>query len=375
MDTLPATQHVSPQVSWKVGVIWMGAGFPGLLRLLARNRWRMPPASLAGALFDLSCGLVNSTLGVLQQGLLGRAVSRQALPADPVFVVGHWRCGTTLLHELLALDPRHRCPTTYECFAPHHFLLSDRWLKSCIRFLLPANRWADDMPMQWDLPQEDEFALCNLGIPSPYWTIAFPNEPPQFPDYFELDRLSPTAQRHWQQALERFLKQLTWKRPGRIVLKSPTHTFRLPTLQGMFPQARYIHLVRNPYDVFSSTMRLWKSLYAAQGYQRPTCAGLETHVLDLFCRLHQRLEATRGLIDPHRFCDVRYEDLIHDPVGQLRHVYQQLDLGDFEPLVPAIEAYFRQRTDHRPNRHELAPHEHAAVTQRWLPYLAKYGYQ
>jgi omega-hydroxy-beta-dihydromenaquinone-9 sulfotransferase len=216
--------------------------------------------------------------------------------------------------------------------------------------------------------------LCNLGIPSPYWTIAFPNEPPQCSEYFELDGLSPAAQRRWQQALARFLKQLTWKRPGRLVLKSPPHTFRLPTLQRMFPQARYIHLVRNPYDVFASTLRLWKSLYAAQGYQRPTYAGLEEQVLHLFCRLYQRLEATREVIDPRRFCDLRYEDLIADPTGQLRQVYRQLDLGDFEPMVPAIAAYLRQRTEYRPNRHELAPHQHAVLTQRWLPHLKKYGY-
>ena len=71
------------------------------------------------------------------------------------------------------------------------------------------------------------------------------------------------------------------------MLKSPPHTFRLPMLQQMFPQARYIHLVRDPYDVFPSTVRLWKSLYAAQGYQRPTYAGLEEQVLETFCRMYR----------------------------------------------------------------------------------------
>ena len=240
----------------------------------------------------------------------GPWVDRVKLAGDPIFIIGHWRTGTTLLHELLTLDPRHRCPTTFECFLPNNFLVCEPLLKFWSGFVLPRRRPPDNMQMGWDCPQEDEFALCNMGVPSPYWSIVFPNEPPAAQDYFELDRLGPVQRRRWQQALRTFLKRLTWKRPGRIVLKSPTHTFRLPMLREMFPDARFIHVVRNPYAVFPSTVRLWKSLYVLNSYQEPTCADLEEYVLSTFSRMHERLEATRGLIDPHRFCEVRYEDLL-----------------------------------------------------------------
>lgn len=352
----------------------MGCGAGVLWRLLARHRFRLPLTSLPACACDLSCGLLNSALGNLQDLLLARAVRRVALDDDPLLVIGHWRTGTTLLHELLALDRRHRCPTNYECFVPRHFLISDRWLKPCIRFVLPQNRIADAMRVEWDLPQEDEFALLALGAPSPYLGIAFPNEPSQFSEYYALDELDAEQLALWQQTWTDFLRRLIWKRPGRLVLKSPTHTFRLPVIERVFPRARYLHIVRDPYTVFASTVKLWKSLFAAQSYQKPTYEGLDERVLATFCRMYERFEASRGLVDPGRICDLRYEDLVRDPIGQLRRVYAQLDLGDFAPVMPAVEAYFGQRRDYRPGRYQLTAEQSAAVTQRWLPYMQRYGY-
>jgi len=146
--------------------------------------------------------------------------------ASLLFIIGHWRTGTTLVHELMALDKRHTYPTTYECIDPNHFLLTEKLASRFLRFLLPAQRPMDNMVMGWDRPQEDEFALCNLGQPSPYLTIAFPNCPPQYPEYFDLEDLSPEALSRWKECFIRFLKQVTLRNPKRIVLKSPTHTYR-----------------------------------------------------------------------------------------------------------------------------------------------------
>jgi len=355
-------------------VIWMGCGFPALWRLLVGHRFRLPLRALPECACDVGCALFNSALGCLQDLLLTRSLNRIALADDPLFVVGHWRTGTTLLHELLALDAQHRCPTNYECFVPHHFLISQRWLKPWIRFVLPKNRIADDMPVEWDLPQEDEFGLLALGAPSPYLSLAFPNEPPQFDASYTLAGLRPSERTRWEQALLRFLRSLIRNRPGRLVLKSPPHPFRLPVLETLFPRARYLHIVRDPYAVFASTVKLWKSLFAAQSYQRPTFAGLEERALTTFCRMYDSFESARPKIDPQRICDVRYEDLVRDPLGQMRQIYQRLDLGDFETAAPAVEAYFARRADYRPSRYQLAPEHHAEVTRRWLPYMHKYGY-
>jgi omega-hydroxy-beta-dihydromenaquinone-9 sulfotransferase len=371
---LDASRDTGQHPGWTEAAPWMGCSLGALIRILASGGFRVQPSSWPECLIDLCFAAGNSCAGAVQQLLLGRAVARTELTADPVFILGHWRTGTTLLHELLALDPRLRAPTTYECLAPHHFLLTGRWLPQWIGFALPKNRPPDKMLVTWHSPQEDEFALCNLGVPSPYATIAFPNEPPQNEAYLELDALPPREKQRWQKALLTYCRQLTSARPGRLVLKSPTHTFRLPTLTKMFPAARFIHIVRNPFAVFSSTMRLWRSMYATYGYQPPRYEGREEYVLEIFARMHARLETTRGLVGAGQLVDVRYEDLVRSPLATIGHLYDILELGDFEPARPAIEKYFADRAGYEPNRHSVEPRWRDEICHRWQPYFERYGY-
>jgi hypothetical protein len=360
--------------NWKQAAVWTGADFFGLARMLLRNRLRIRPEYLGDCLLDVWLSLLNTVLGALQAFRYGAQIGRVRLQDDPVFIIGHWRTGTTLLHELFALDRRFRCPTTYECFSPNHFLLTGPVVERLLRFLLPNSRPTDNMAMGWERPQEDEFALCNLGLPSTYATMAFPNEPTQHPESLDLERLSAPELRRWKRVLFGFLKQLTLRRPGRLVLKSPPHTCRLPVLLEMFPKACFIHLVRDPYVVFQSTMRLWKSLYTWQGYQKPTFEGLEERVFRGLMHMHERLEATRGLVDPSRIIDLRYEDLVRDPACELRRVYERLDLGAFGPIEPAIRAYFADRNDYQTNRYDLSPELREKIGRLWRPYIEKYGY-
>src|SRR5687768_18104609 len=46
----------------------------------------------------------------------------------------------------------------------------------------------------------------------------------------------------------------------RSILKSPPHTCRVPTLLRLFPDARFVHIVRDPYAVYPSTLHLWRIL-------------------------------------------------------------------------------------------------------------------
>lgn len=185
----------------------------------------------------------------------------------------------------------------------------------------------DNMAAGFDRPQEDEFALCMMGQPSPYLKIAFPDHPAPFDEYFSLEGIPQSAVESWKRCFLRFLKQLTFKDPRRLVLKSPPHTCRIKVLLDMFPDARFVHIVRNPYIVFPSTVRLWKSLWRAHGLQPPNYAGIEEYVYTNFLRLYEKLEESRPLLKPNRFCEVRYEELVRNPVETMRRIYEQLELG------------------------------------------------
>ena len=218
--------------------------------------------------------VLNTVAGVFEWFLFNNAVRRVKLKEPPLFVLGHWRSGTTLLHELLMLDERHTCPTTYQCFAPHHFLWTVVVL-SCFRpaILLPKKRPMDDMAAGWDRPQEDEFALVNLGVPSPYLAWAFPNHGPVYDEYLDLRTLPVAERESWKNKWRGFVRRIALANDRRIVLKSPTHTARVRTILEVFPDAKFIHIVRDPLALFPSTVRLWKSLSEVQGFQIPRDAA------------------------------------------------------------------------------------------------------
>jgi LPS sulfotransferase NodH len=170
------------------------------------------------------------------------------------------------------------------------------------------------------------------------------------------------------------LQALTYKDPRRLVLKSPTHTCRIRTLLELYPNALFVHIVRDPYVLFPSTVTLWKTLWKVHGLQRPNYADLEEYVFCKFTHLYKRLELSKSLIDPSRFHEMRYEDLVRDPIGEMRKLYDHLGLGGFDAVQPALERYFKDKADYKTNRYEQTPEMQARIEARWGDVIRRYGY-
>jgi omega-hydroxy-beta-dihydromenaquinone-9 sulfotransferase len=351
-----------------------GINLTGFARLLARNRLHIGPTRWGMAAIILGTATFNSTMRLVQAAIYGRRIRDTKLADDPIFIIGHWRSGTTLLHEYLVLDSRHTFPNTYDCMAPNHFVLTGGVLPRMLRFLMPAMRPMDNMPFGWEHPQEDEIALYNLGLPSPYLTWAFPNHPPQDPEYLDLAGVPPAALAHWHQTFLWFLKCITFRTPKRIVLKSPPHTARIKAILEMFPRARFVHIVRDPYVLFPSTVNLWKRMWRDQGLQKPNYANLNEYVFETLNHMYAAFERDRELIPASQFSQVRYEDFVADPLGQMRRIYGELNLGEFDKALPAIEKFFAGQTNYKKNRYEMAPELRDQITRRWKGYLTRYGY-
>lgn len=352
---------------------WDGMCVRGCFSLLVRNRFAISPICIGMAVLICLLSFVNGFLWLIQAILFGRKIARTKIEQDPIFVIGHWRSGTTLLHELLVRDSRHTYPDTYDCFAPNHFLASG-WLRPCLKLLLPPRRPVDNMPAGWDHPQEDEFALCNMGVPSPYLTIVFSNRPPQCQEYLDFRGVSDAGLNRWKRAFLWFLRCVTVRSPKRIVLKSPPHTCRIRTLLEMFPKAKFVHIVRDPYVIFPSTVNLWRRLYRDEGLQTPTCQGLEEHVFATLTRMYEAFDRDRGLLGSGQFCEVRYEQLVANPIAEMRRVYDELELGDFESIRPGIEDYFAGQKNYKTNRYQITPETCAEITRRWGKFIRRYGY-
>jgi omega-hydroxy-beta-dihydromenaquinone-9 sulfotransferase len=344
-------------------------------KLLRQGRFEIHPSRWAMALAVTLATPANALMGMIQNLVWGRRLSQCELHGPPIFIVGHWRSGTTLLHELLVLDERLSSPSTYQCFAPHHFLLSEWFFRSCCSWLLPGQRPMDNMAAGWDRPQEDEFALVNLGLPSPYRRIAFPNQPPPDMEYLDIDALPEEQQQRWSEALEKFLRAVSYRTERPLVVKSPTHTGRVATLARIFPGAKFIHISRDPRALFPSTVRLWDSLDEVQALQKPNGEGTEAYVVQCLEKMYQAFHRQRSAIDATNLIDIRYEDLIADPVAQVEAIYRKLRLGDFAHVRGTLTQWAETaHRDYKTNQHALPPEQEAMIRQRWAEYFDRYGY-
>ncbi|HEX3655515.1 MAG TPA: sulfotransferase [Pirellulales bacterium] len=372
-----AAASTPPKRDWWRPYFWTGMNAGGWWRLLARNHFRVGLRQFHVGAAISGWSLLNSLLGLVQRGLFfNYRAERTQIEQPPIFVLGHWRSGTTLLHEMLVLDERHTSPSTYACLAPTHFLLTEDFARRWLNFLLPTHRPMDNMPTGWDRPQEEEFALCNLGLPSPYLTIAFPNEPPHDPRYLTLEGLTAEELEHWKHVLLRFLRQVTYRTPKRLVLKNPPHTSRIRALLEMFPDARFVHIVRDPLGIYNSTNKLWHALYVDQGLQTPRFEGLDEFIFSTLEMMYDKFERDRELLAPGRLCELRYEDLVRDPAGELKHVYDELGLGSFDELRPKLDEYLASMTGYQTNRYaQPQPELRAKISARWGRFFRRFGYE
>jgi hypothetical protein len=354
---------------------WHGMRTGPWWRLMAQNHFRVAPSRIPMAMMISLAGPANDFLALIQHLRHRRTITGTPLTAPPVFILGHWRSGTTLLHELMMLDPRLSFPTTYECFAPSHFLVSEWVFERYLNWLLPGKRPMDNVAFGWSRPQEDEFALMNLGLPSPYRRMAFPRGGWRDMDYLDFEGVEQREIHRWLQTLKRFLQTVTVKRPGRLVLKSPTHTGRVAVLAKFFPGAKFIHISRDPRDLFPSTLKLWRSLDGVQGLQPTPTEPDREYVIEGLRRMYASFHADRPSLPAGSLVDIRYEDLVANPDSVLRSVYAELDLGDFDPVETPLRQWINDHhRGYEPNRHQLPKEDQQRIEAEWSDYFQRYGY-
>ena len=292
-----------------------------------------------------------------------------AAPASPLFLLGFWRSGTSFLHELFCCDSRLGFPSTYACLNSSHFLLSEPMVQK--RSSSSELRPMDNMKYSWATPQEDEFALLALGAPSPYEAVLIPSLM-QSPRLL-LDLLSRPVeeQERWKEAIQHFLRLLTVQQNKRMVLKSPPHGFKLALLPALFPDASYVVIERNPYEVFASNLKLWRTLIEMYSFESGSDDQIEEFVLAAFL-LHEQAIAkgAPGLA----LARVRYEDLVKDPVAQMARLYEELAIGDFEIVRPRLERHLAAVAGYQRNRFRLSPRQKSRVDEAWGDVLRQKEY-
>lgn len=352
-----------------------GFDFGGWLSLLRENNFAVDHEYWPKAMLATVVSIRNSAQRAREEKLYSSAVTATKIE-PPLFVLGHARSGTTHLLRLLTLDDRFAYPTLYETFQPHTFLTARARDLKLAEFLLPKTRPMDNMTQSLHVPEEDEWAFLFLTRYSPYAAFMFPRNWDRYQGYLTLREVPDAEREQWKAAFTCFLKKLTWKYPGRqLILKSPTHTARVRVLLDMFPDAKFLHIHRDPYTVFQSTQKLFLSGLARSQLQRDDRSHLAERIIKQYNDMYEAFFQDRTLVPSQRFHEVRFEDLERDPVGQLDTIYQHLNLDGFEQLEPKLHAYLDSVRGYRRNVYpELGPALRQRIADCWARSFETWSY-
>eukprot|EP00002_Diphylleia_rotans_P007669 TRINITY_DN17317_c0_g1_i1.p1 TRINITY_DN17317_c0_g1~~TRINITY_DN17317_c0_g1_i1.p1 ORF type:complete len:401 (+),score=85.64 TRINITY_DN17317_c0_g1_i1:52-1254(+) len=332
----------------------LGITFEMLLRLLWENGFRVHPIYWHRLVILIIKSIYNSILAFFERLSYDAIIRKTKIVKEPVFILGHWRSGTTHLHNLMSQDTELFCyPTTFQCINPWVFLKFEKALSRQARFFLPATRPMDNVPFGPDTPQEDEFATCTMCGVSPQTGDVFPANYQKYYKALTFKGCTLAEAATWRQAFLLFLKKLTvrYGADKHLLLKSPHHTARVKILLQMFPNAKFIHIRRNPYVVYQSTKHLMDTLYTLSYLQLPPLEKQDDIAIDRYREMYDAYFDDIKALRPDQIVEVKYETLVQQPIEEMERVYSQLKLPGWDQAKAKFEEYSKSQSSFARNKH------------------------
>lgn len=351
---------------------------PSTLVRLAPRLASLDPKRIGRLAAILAGSAVSLPFNAWQSLRHHRDIANQNIGPDPVFIIGHWRSGTTHMHNLLSQDSQFDCLRMFQALAPGCSVSTQSWLPTLMQRFVPSKRPMDNMEWPMSAPQEEEIPLAKLTPYSWYLQFLFPQQALEtFVRNVLLDGAPKKAYHEVQRKLMQLIKVAAMHAQGRrLLLKNPVNTARIPMLRQLFPNARFIFVHRNPYEVFPSTVNLHRKILGITSLQTYTEESIEANVLEIYPKLLERyLQDSKG-VPANRLVEVGYQDLVDNPHGCLANIYRQLELSGYDSAKPEMQSYLDEQAGYEKNSFSnLSERVVELLNQRWGIAFAQWGYQ
>jgi hypothetical protein len=143
----------------------------------------------------------------------------------------------------------------------------------------------------------------------------------------------------------------------------------------MFPEARFVHIHRDPYRVFQSFRHYFDTATWHTYLQRPDLRGIDDRLIRLYNVLYDAFFAERHLIPAGRYHEVRFEVLERAPIGEVQKLYERLGLSGFEKFRPKLQRYVDSLSGYRKNEFDELDHtRRAKIAAAWRRSFDEWDY-
>ncbi len=306
-----------------------------------------------------------------------KSISRDfEITKSPIHVLGFWRSGTTLLHNLLCCYKHVAYPTTYHNVFPNNLFFLQGLIKGIVQFLLPERRLVDRVKMHVDYPQEEEIALGNESGFSFYYWFYFPKDHQKISDEFlTFSSDDPEKYKKYQEGYKRFIKRcLLDVGEGQYIGKNPPNMGRIPFLLDLFPESRFVYINRNPYEVLLSTYRFYKGFLKTLQLQDIDDETLWDFIFHSYNILYHKYQEDKRLISSENLVELEYQDLIADPEGVFESLHQGM-FSDLEPDKSKLDSIIYRNVHHAPNVYNFERQYIKRVNSKLGDLIEKQGYR
>lgn len=363
---------------WSTDQLITGIDLQKWLELLQKNEYRVGPEYFHRAAWVTAWSLPATIAGKIEEAKFGARLRAMTIDPTPIFILGHWRSGTTHLHNCLFRDPNHTTSTTFQVVFPGSFLTLGDVVPKLTAGLLDETRTYDNVKFGWDEAAEDEIALAKMTGLSPYISFMFPEHARKYEKYVDFQQATEAERKQWKDAFEHFIKKMMLASGGkRAIIKSCTHSARIRLLLEMFPDAKFIHIHRHPYKCFASTLHMrshtdWENFFHLP---EESVEGQRTEQTALMgAAIFERLIEDQKLIPEQNFFEIAYRDFVGHEHDVLRQIYQQFELPGWAQYEEVLLPYLESLKGYKTNRLQMSQETKDMVWDRWRIMFDHYGY-
>ena len=355
----------------------LGCSYGNWKKLLKENK--VSPEKRDQAKFISMVTFFMSFPAKLERLLYDRRIKKTEITKDPLYVVGHWRTGTTYLQNILSKDPQFAWFDPVKTVSFNNCILMKHMLKKVEKHLLKDARPMDNLDYTLDLPMEEVFAQATISTQAISHMLVFPDKGngAKCIETAFIDEQDEEKQREWKEAYDYILKKATYIEHGKqLMLKSPENTCRIRKLKKCYPGAKFINIYREPYTVIQSTINMFKREMGLLSLSEPPSEEfIENTLLDLIARIYKKAFVELYEMPECDRIDIKYEDFIKDPMYYLEKIYTQLELDGFEEAKPYFEEYIKSMDGYKTNKYRpMDGSMIRKINEKLGFYFTKYGY-